>query len=133
LPLWPQLLRRRSEWCSFSRRCGGTYFVGGFDCITSIRSGKSSERFVYHAGRLATSSQKKPTATGFFTLAASRRGLIIGYARVSTTEQNLGLRHDDLALVFDASVDPNEARNARTADIRRSQVVASAPENVAPT
>jgi DNA invertase Pin-like site-specific DNA recombinase len=36
--------------------------------------------------------------------------MIIGYARVSTTEQNLGLRHDDLKPAFDASVDPTEAR-----------------------
>jgi hypothetical protein len=35
--------------------------------------------------------------------------MIIGYARVSTTEQNLGLRHDDLKPAFDASVDPTEA------------------------
>ncbi len=33
---------------------------------------------------------KKPAATGFFTLVASRWSLIIGYARVSTTGQNLG-------------------------------------------
>jgi len=52
---------------------------------------------------------KKPTATGFFTLAASRWWMIIGYARVSTTEQNLGLRHDDLKPAFDASVDQTEA------------------------
>jgi DNA invertase Pin-like site-specific DNA recombinase len=38
--------------------------------------------------------------------------MIIGYARVSTTEQNLGLEHDDLKPAFDASVDPTEARNA---------------------
>ncbi len=38
--------------------------------------------------------------------------MIIGYARVSTTEQNLGLRHDDLKPAFDASVDPTEARSA---------------------
>jgi DNA invertase Pin-like site-specific DNA recombinase len=36
--------------------------------------------------------------------------MIIGYARVSTTEQNLGLDHDDLKPAFDASVDPTEAR-----------------------
>ena len=29
----------------------------------------------------------------------------IGYARVSTTEQNLGLQHDDLKPACDASVD----------------------------
>jgi len=53
---------------------------------------------------------RKRTPTGFFTPAASRWSLIIGYARVSTTEQNLGLRHDDLEPAFDASVDPTEAR-----------------------
>jgi hypothetical protein len=31
--------------------------------------------------------------------------MMIGYARVSKTEQNLGLRHDDLKPEFDASVD----------------------------
>ncbi len=50
--------------------------------------------------------RKKPTPTGFFTLAASRWRMIIGYASVSTTEQNLGLDHDDLKPAFDASVDP---------------------------
>jgi len=54
--------------------------------------------------------RKKPTATGFFTLAASRWRMIIGYARLSTTEQNLGLEHDDLKPAFDASVDETEAR-----------------------
>jgi hypothetical protein len=39
--------------------------------------------------------------------------MIISYARVSTTEQNLGLRHDDLKPAFDASVDQTEARNSR--------------------
>jgi DNA invertase Pin-like site-specific DNA recombinase len=38
--------------------------------------------------------------------------MIIGYARVSTTEQNLGLDHDDLKPAFDASVDQT-ARCAR--------------------
>jgi DNA invertase Pin-like site-specific DNA recombinase len=32
--------------------------------------------------------------------------MIIGYARVSTTAQNLGLRYDDVKPAFDASVDP---------------------------
>jgi len=36
--------------------------------------------------------------------------MIIGYARLSTTEQNLGLRHDDLKPAFDASVDQTDAR-----------------------
>jgi DNA invertase Pin-like site-specific DNA recombinase len=36
--------------------------------------------------------------------------MIIGYARVSTTEQNLGLEHDDLKPAFDASVDQTDAR-----------------------
>ena len=38
--------------------------------------------------------------------------MIISYARVSTTVQNLGLRHDDLEPVFDASVDQTDARRA---------------------
>ena len=48
---------------------------------------------------------KKPNATGFFTLAASRWRMIIGYAMISTTAQYLGLRHDDLKPAFDASFD----------------------------
>ena len=36
--------------------------------------------------------------------------MIIGYARVSTTEQNLGLDHDDLKPAFDASVDSTDAQ-----------------------
>jgi len=36
--------------------------------------------------------------------------MIIGYARVSTTERNLGLQHDELKPAFDASVDQTEAR-----------------------
>jgi len=39
--------------------------------------------------------------------------MIIGYARVSTTEQNLGLRHDELKPARDASVDVTDARNRR--------------------
>jgi hypothetical protein len=35
--------------------------------------------------------------------------MIIGCARVSTTEPNLGLRRDDLTPAFDASVDQTEA------------------------
>jgi hypothetical protein len=38
--------------------------------------------------------------------------MIIGYAKVSATEQNLGLRHDGLKPAFDASVDPTDARSA---------------------
>jgi hypothetical protein len=38
--------------------------------------------------------------------------MIGGYARVSTTEQNLGLKHDDLKPATDASVDLTEARGA---------------------
>jgi len=55
---------------------------------------------------------KKPTATAFFTLAASRWRKIIGYEKVSTTEQKLGLQNDDLKPAFDTSVDPTEARKA---------------------
>ena len=43
---------------------------------------------------------------GFLTLAAIRWSMIVGYVRVSTTQQNLGLRHDDLKPAFDVSVDP---------------------------
>jgi len=32
--------------------------------------------------------------------------------KVSATEQNLGLEHDDLKPAFDASVDPTDARKA---------------------
>ena len=35
--------------------------------------------------------------------------MIISYARVSTTEQNLGLRHDDLKPASDTSVDQTDA------------------------
>jgi hypothetical protein len=35
--------------------------------------------------------------------------MIIGYARVPTSEQNLGLEDDDLMPAFDASVDQTEA------------------------
>jgi hypothetical protein len=38
--------------------------------------------------------------------------LIVGYAKVSRTEQNLGLRHDELKPARNASVDPTEARCA---------------------
>jgi hypothetical protein len=37
----------------------------------------------------------------------------IDYARVSTTEQNLGLQPDDLKLAYDASVNQTEARYGR--------------------
>jgi hypothetical protein len=33
----------------------------------------------------------------------------IGGAKVSATEQSLGLQHDDLKPAFDASVDPTDA------------------------
>jgi hypothetical protein len=46
--------------------------------------------------------------------------LIVGYARVSTTERNLGLRHDELKPAFDASVDPTEARKATARRFGRS-------------
>jgi hypothetical protein len=36
---------------------------------------------------------------------------ITGYERVSTTEQILGLQHDDLKPAFDASVDHTDARS----------------------
>jgi DNA invertase Pin-like site-specific DNA recombinase len=40
--------------------------------------------------------------------------MIIGYARVSTTVQDLGLRHDELKPARNASVDQTEARSKRT-------------------
>jgi hypothetical protein len=36
--------------------------------------------------------------------------MITGYERVSTTEQNLGLRHHELKPARDASVDVTDAR-----------------------
>ena len=36
--------------------------------------------------------------------------MIIGYARVSTTKHNLGLRHDELKPQYNASVDVTDAR-----------------------
>ena len=39
--------------------------------------------------------------------------MIIGYARVSTTEQNLGLRHDDVKPAFDASVGSTNGTSLR--------------------
>ena len=60
---------------------------------------------------------KQPTLTGFFTSAAGRWRLIIGYARVSTTEQNLGLGYDDLKPAFDASVDATDARRRTSASL----------------
>ena len=56
---------------------------------------------------------KRPTPTGFFTPAASRSRLMIGYGRVSTTEQNLGLEHGVRKPVFDASVDPTRSAQSR--------------------
>jgi hypothetical protein len=40
--------------------------------------------------------------------------MIIGNARVSTREQNLGLRHDELKPALDASVDPSKSRSDDT-------------------
>jgi hypothetical protein len=37
--------------------------------------------------------------------------MIIGYARVSTTEQDFGLRHNELKPTRDASFDVTGARN----------------------
>ena len=56
---------------------------------------------------------KNPVRRVSFTSADARRWrLIVGYTRVSTTERNLGLRHDDLKPAFDASVDQTDARCA---------------------
>ena len=52
---------------------------------------------------------KETAPTGFFTPGVGRWWMIIGDARVSMTDQNLGLRHDDLKPAFDASVDPTDA------------------------
>jgi len=41
--------------------------------------------------------------------------MIIGYERVSTTEQNLGLQHDYLKPAYDASVDQTDARKRSVA------------------
>jgi len=55
---------------------------------------------------------KKPTPTGFFTRRASRWWMIIGYARVSTTEQNLALRDDYLKHSPLRSIRPKQGRAA---------------------
>jgi hypothetical protein len=39
--------------------------------------------------------------------------MIIGYAKVATTDQNLGIRHDDLKPAFNASVDPTNVASLR--------------------
>ena len=39
--------------------------------------------------------------------------MIIGYAKVATTDQNLGIGHDDLKPAFDASVDPTNVASLR--------------------
>jgi len=52
--------------------------------------------------------------------------MIIGYARVSTTEQNLGLRHDELKPARDASVDVTDAR--RSAALSRPQSRRTPPQ-----
>jgi hypothetical protein len=45
--------------------------------------------------------------------------MIVGYARVSTPAQNLGLRHDDVKPAFDGSVDPTEAREKSAQIVER--------------
>jgi hypothetical protein len=60
--------------------------------------------------RLLNDFMSKTHSDGFLYSGASRWRMIIGYARVSTTELNLGLRHDDVTPAFDAWVDPTEAR-----------------------
>jgi hypothetical protein len=62
------------------------------------------------APRLAPKKPLPHAATDFFTPEASGWRMIIGPARVSTTEQNVELQQDDLRLAFEASVDPTEAR-----------------------
>jgi hypothetical protein len=39
--------------------------------------------------------------------------MLTGYERVSTTEQNLGLQHDDRKPAFDASVDQTNGTSLR--------------------
>jgi DNA invertase Pin-like site-specific DNA recombinase len=55
--------------------------------------------------------------------------MIIGYARVSTTEQNLGLPRVDVKPEFDASVDVTDARygqvNGRDVPARRYRIARS--------
>ena len=50
-------------------------------------------------------------ATGFLTLGAKGRRMIIGDASVSTTEKNLDLEHDDLKPVTVGPVDAALARH----------------------
>jgi hypothetical protein len=52
-------------------------------------------------------------ATGFFTLAATGWRIIIGYARVSTTEQTLGFQHDEPKPATEVSLDAPNARRSR--------------------
>ncbi len=61
--------------------------------------------------------------------------MLIGYARVSTTEQNLGSRHDDLKPAYDASVDQTEARSVPgfgrgDCDGHRAALIGSYPESL---
>ena len=44
----------------------------------------------------------------------------IDYARVSTTEQNLGLQPDDLKAAYDASVDPTNGTSFKSQSEHRS-------------
>jgi len=57
--------------------------------------------------------------------------MTISYARVSTTEQNLGLEHDDLKPAFDASVDqtvdPTEASKGTDSGVSRRRTTATPP------
>jgi hypothetical protein len=53
--------------------------------------------------------------------------MIIGYARVSTTAQNLGLHHDDLKPAFDASVDQAEARQGTGSRVYGRRTTAAPP------
>jgi hypothetical protein len=80
---------------------------------------KSNLGFVYHARRLATSSQKTHF-DGFRYSSGSRWRMMIAYARVSTTEPKVDLLHDDLKPAFDALVDP-KSRSDRSAQVCREQ------------
>jgi hypothetical protein len=53
--------------------------------------------------------------------------MIIGYARASTTEQNLGLLNVDLKPAFDASVDLTDARKGTGSGGQRRRTAATPP------
>ncbi len=92
--------RGRAQYGSTGRLPRGSV-IGGESCLLSRSSIKRPFFTAPVASRLHL---KKPTPTCFFTRAACRWRLIVGYARGSTTEQILKLQNDDLEPAFDASV-----------------------------